>query len=80
MYSDARDMGWVMISLPWFAQELEDTHTLMGQNFWPYGLTSDNRKTLEALFQYSHEQGFSKRKLNVEELFHPSTLALVEES
>ena len=33
---------------------------------------------LDALFQYSHEQGFSKQKLSIEELFHPSTLELVE--
>ena len=79
MYADMRDVGWVMIALPWFAQELEDTRKLMGENFWPYGLTPDNRKTLDALFQYSHEQGFSQRKLNIEELFHPSTHDLLEE-
>ena len=80
MYINMRDVGWVMVALPWFAQELEDTRKLMGDNFWPYGLTPDNRKTLDALFQYSHEQGFSKRQLKIEELFHPSTLNLVEES
>jgi 4,5-dihydroxyphthalate decarboxylase len=80
MYENMRDIGWAMVALPWFAQELEDTRKLMGDNFWPYGLTTDNRKTLDALFQYSHEQGFSKRQLKIEELFHPSTLDLVEES
>jgi 4,5-dihydroxyphthalate decarboxylase len=74
-----RDVGWVMVALPWFAQELEYTRKLMGENFWPYGLTPDNRKTLDALFQYSHQQGFSKRQLRIEELFHPSTLELAEE-
>lgn len=71
-----------MVALPRYAQELEDTREPMGDgdNFWPYGLTPDNRKTLDALFQYSHEQGFSKIKLNIEELFHPSTLELTEES
>jgi 4,5-dihydroxyphthalate decarboxylase len=80
MYENMRDIGWAMVALPWFAQELDDTRKLMGDNFWPYGLTTDNRKTLDALFQYSHEQGFSKRQLKIEELFHPSTLDLVEES
>jgi hypothetical protein len=80
MYTQTSDLGWVMIALPWFAQELEDTRKLMGDDFWRYGLTVDNRKTLDALFQYSHEQGFSKRQLNIEELFHPSTLELTEES
>ena len=69
-----------MVALPRYAQELEGTRELMRDNFWPYGLTPDNRKTLDALFQYSHEQGFSKIKLNIEELFQPSTLELTEES
>lgn len=80
MYQEMRDVGWAMLSIPWISQELEETRSLMGENFWPYGLTRDNRKTLDALFQYSHEQGFSKRKLEIEELFHPSTLELVDEA
>lgn len=80
MYDDMRDVGWVMVALPWFAQELEETRKLMGDNFWSYGLTPDNRKTLDALFLYSHEQGFSERQLKIEELFHPSTLELTEET
>ena len=50
----------------------------MGDNYWPYGI-EPNRKALEALFQYSHEQGLAKQKLEIEEVFHPSTLALVED-
>jgi len=80
MYHDMQDRGWVLISLPWLAQEFEETRKVMGDNFWPYGITPDNRKTLEALFQYSHEQGFSQRKLTIEELFHPSTLELQEDT
>jgi 4,5-dihydroxyphthalate decarboxylase len=72
-----RKLGWVESSLPWFAQELEDTRRRMGENFWPYGI-EPNRKTLDALFQYSHEQGLAKKRLTVEELFHPSTLELEE--
>ncbi len=70
-------MAWVMISLPWISKELEETRALMGENFWPYGI-EPNRKALEALFQYSHEQGLAKRKLKIEELFHPSTLKLMD--
>jgi len=69
-----------MVALPRYAQELEGTRELMRDNFWPYGLTPYNRKTLDALFQYSHEQGFSKRKLKIDDLFHPSALNLVEGS
>ncbi len=77
MYAEQRDVGWAMNSLPWFAQELEETRSLMGDNFWPYGI-EPNRKALEALFQYSHEQGLSERRVTIDELFHPSTLTLRE--
>ena len=77
MYMAMKDLGWAMISLPWIGKELEDTQELMGDNYWPYGI-EQNRKTLEALFQYSHEQGMAMRKLTIEELFHPSTLKLIE--
>jgi 4,5-dihydroxyphthalate decarboxylase len=73
MYADMAKYGWLMSSLPWFATEFDSTRELMGEDYWPYGI-GPNRKALEALFQYSHEQGLAKRKLTVEELFHPSTL------
>ena len=70
-------MGWATISLPWAAQEIEETSALMGDKFWPYGI-KPNRRALEALFQYSYEQGLASKRLTVEELFHPSTIALEE--
>ncbi len=73
-YAFMRDMGWAMNALPWYAQELEETRSLMGDDFWPYGIEA-NRKTLETFFAYSHEQGLCKRLLTIEELFHASTLS-----
>ena len=49
----------------------------MGDNYWPYGI-EPNLKALNALLQYSHEQGLAKRRLKIQELFHPSTLELKE--
>ena len=77
MYRFLKESGWAMISLPWIGKELEETRALMGDNFWPYGI-DPNRKTLEALFQYSFEQGLALRKLTIDELFHPTTLNLTE--
>ncbi len=70
-------LGWAMVSLPWFGQEFEETRRLMGDNYWPYGI-EPNRKTLDALFRYSYEQGLASRELTIEELFHPSTLEFSE--
>lgn len=76
-YAQLNKIGWAYSSLPWFAQEYEETKKLMGNNFWPYGI-EENKKTLETLFRYSYEQGLSSRQLTIEELFHESTLTLQE--
>jgi 4,5-dihydroxyphthalate decarboxylase len=76
-YDYMRKAAWFKDSLPWFGQEFEETRRLMGDNFYSYGI-EPNRKALEALFQYSYEQGLAGRKLNIEEIFHPSTLELAE--
>jgi 4,5-dihydroxyphthalate decarboxylase len=77
MEYDAMKTRWVMGTLPWYGQELEETRNVMGANFWPYGI-EPNTKTLNALFQYSYDQGLAKKRLQVEDLFHPSTLSLTE--
>lgn len=63
------------LSLPWFAAEWEQTRALMGEGFWPYGV-SENRKELEAVCRYSLDQHLSDRLLSVDELFAPETLDL----
>lgn len=65
------------VTLPWVTQEFEDTRRLMGKNFWKYGIEA-NRKELELIMRYVYEQGLVKRRLKFEELFHPSTLQLLE--
>jgi len=67
-------MGWAADMLPWYGQELEHTVATMGPNFYSYGI-KPNRKSLEALFRYSYEQGLAKKLLTIEELFHPASLS-----
>ena len=50
----------------------------MGDNFYSYGFTENNRNTLNALLRYCHDQGLVNRVVTIEELFHPSTLELKE--
>ena len=63
--------------LPWYSQELENTQSLMGRDFYPYGIER-NRKTLETLFRYSYEQGLANRVLTIEEVFLPDSLQFTE--
>ena len=85
LYSQAKQAAYdnlesaevLRITLPWVNQELEDTRALMGRNYWRYGVEA-NRKELDLVMRYTHEQGLVKRKVSIEEVFHPSTLDLVE--
>ncbi|HEV7666841.1 MAG TPA: hypothetical protein VGQ62_25125 [Chloroflexota bacterium] len=67
-------------------QRLAETHLELGllpdgsraalrTDLYPYGVRS-NRKTLETLASYSAEQGLTARKVDLEEVFAPSTLDL----
>ena len=77
-YHYLKNAAWYKTTLPWIGQEAEETRELMGDNYWSYGI-EPNRKALNALFQYSHEQGLASRKLTIEELFHPATLEFTEQ-
>ena len=54
-------------TLPWQVQAADDTRKLMGDDYWPYGVEK-NRAALEAICQYSYEQGLSQRLMTIEEL------------
>ena len=75
-YAQMREK-WFLRTLPWFAQELASTEDLMGPNFWAYGLDA-NRKTLDKLFAYAYDQGLAARRLEIDEVFAPSTLKLID--
>jgi 4,5-dihydroxyphthalate decarboxylase len=61
------------ISLPWLVHHVDHTRKVMGDDWWPYGIEK-NRKTIEALCQYSFEQSISARLMTIEEIFAPETL------
>ena len=67
------DTSATKVTLPFVEERLAEARALMGEDFWPYGL-SENRKTLETFLRHHHAQGLSPRPLKPEELFHPGTL------
>jgi len=67
------DTSATKVTLPFVEEQLRRTHTLMGDDFWPYGL-EPNRHVLETFARHHHAQGISSRVVGVEELFHPGTL------
>ena len=65
------------IMLPWVGAELEASRHVLGVDFWPYGL-EPNRKEIEALIRYSHEQGLTEPGYTPDELFAETTLAVAK--
>jgi 4,5-dihydroxyphthalate decarboxylase len=61
------------VGLPWVTAEFDATRELMGHDFWSYGV-EPNRKCLELMVRYSHEQGLAVRPVTVEEMFAHGTL------
>jgi 4,5-dihydroxyphthalate decarboxylase len=62
-------------ALPWLNLDLEFARGVMGRDIYAYGVKA-SLPTLEAATLYSHEQGLTKHKLDVSELFAPETLDL----
>lgn len=57
----------------WLQAMIEEEQAVFGKDWFPYGV-EPNRPSLEALLQYTHEQGLAPRRIAVDELFAPSTL------
>ena len=70
----ALELGVSHMPLPWVADNAMRWRDLAGEDFWPYGV-EPNRPTLEAYLQYAFEQGVSRRRLAVDEVFAPETLS-----
>lgn len=69
------ELGGLAVMLPWLTEDIEQIAAVMGPNHWPYGFP-ENRRILQAMCQYSAEQGLAVRTLEPEELFAPSTHGL----
>jgi len=72
-YRDLEETAANKAMLPWLTAHVEDARRTLGEDWWPYGL-EPNRHVLETFLRYHHEQGLSKRRLALEELFAPETL------
>ena len=54
---------------------LAKTRQIFGNDPFPYGIKA-NKDMLQTIVDYSHEQGLTKNKFKLEELFAPATLEL----
>jgi 4,5-dihydroxyphthalate decarboxylase len=63
-------------ALPWTNLDLEFARQVLGPDVYPYGV-KNNQPTLAAATLFSHEQGLTKRRFAVEELFAGETLDML---
>jgi 4,5-dihydroxyphthalate decarboxylase len=61
----------------WPNYYLDEERKIFETDPWAYGLEA-NRHVLEKFLAYCYAQGISARAVAAEELFHSSTLALIE--
>ena len=64
-----------VIVYSWMAAAVNEQRELMGENYWAYNI-ENNRRVLEALTQYAHEQGLSPTKIDYKSFFAPEAAAL----
>jgi 4,5-dihydroxyphthalate decarboxylase len=60
-----------VVPLPWFGSHWEEEWRLLGPDPWLHGLGAANRKNLDTIARYSHEQGLTSRAMTVDEMFVP---------
>ncbi|RXH58793.1 4,5-dihydroxyphthalate decarboxylase [Granulicella sibirica] len=58
---------------PWFGKLVNADRALLGDDWWPYGIEA-NRKALEAILRYHHEQGITDRLFTLREIFVPELM------
>ncbi len=70
-YRRLYDTNALVASLPWLIDEIESSRRIFGEGIWDYSIEG-SRPTLDALVQYLDEQGLTRRRMRVEELFVPN--------
>jgi 4,5-dihydroxyphthalate decarboxylase len=71
-YTRVYDSSALRFMEPWLIQHLEESRQILGQDFWSYGLAS-NETNLDVFLRYHHEQGLSRKRYGPADLFAAET-------
>jgi 4,5-dihydroxyphthalate decarboxylase len=63
-----------VVPLAWIRTAWEEERGVLGDDPWAYGLTEANRKNLQTVQRYCHQQGLIERALPLDELFADTDL------
>jgi 4,5-dihydroxyphthalate decarboxylase len=72
---DMQQVNFLRATLPWLSDDLARVKQVMGEDFWPYGM-SENTAELEAMARYAVADGLAPRLVAPAELFSPATMAM----
>jgi 4,5-dihydroxyphthalate decarboxylase len=64
-----------VVPLAWVRTALEEQEAVLGRDPWAYGLTPANRKNLETVLRYTHQQGMISKMPPLDALFADTDLA-----
>jgi 4,5-dihydroxyphthalate decarboxylase len=67
------DPEYLIIS--WASAAVDEQRAVMGDNYWSYNV-ADNRPALDAVAQFSHQQGLTPYKVDYQQFFDPEAAAL----
>ena len=63
-----------MVPLAWVRTAVEEQQDILGRDPWAYGLTPANRRNLETIQHYTHQQGMIGKLCPLDELFEDTDL------
>ena len=61
-----------IVPLAWYRSAWEEQKEIMGTDPWEFGLSDLNRKNIEIMASYVHQQGLTDRLMRIDELFAKS--------
>jgi hypothetical protein len=61
------------VMLPGLSALIGENRDLLGEDWWPYGITT-NRAAIDAILRYHYEQGLTERRFAIEDVFAPCLL------
>src|SRR5256885_11485162 len=68
------ETGAPKASFAWLQPMIEEEKKIIGEDWYPYGI-EQNRPTIEALLQYTHEHGLTDRRGEVQGKFRSRHIA-----
>ncbi|MBV8098872.1 MAG: 4,5-dihydroxyphthalate decarboxylase [Verrucomicrobia bacterium] len=67
-YVEGMTFNNMNLMLPWLSALIAEDCDLLGEDWWPYGVAA-NRMAIDAILRYHYEQGLTKRRFAIEDIF-----------